>query len=144
MAAAKAAADGTAVTVRGQVTKLLYKSNKTDLAFVWLADETGGLAIYVQGQAYDVAEGNTVTARGTYSLYSGTPELANAEILANDGKVSEPDSSWIAPATVADIIDLEADYIPAGNLYKVPVIPTAGNYGAYYLGDLAGTSSLLA
>ena len=78
MAAAKAAADGTVVTVRGQVTKLLYKSNKTDLAFVWLADETGGLAIYVQGQAYDVAEGNTVTARGTYSLYSGTPELANA------------------------------------------------------------------
>jgi phosphatidylserine/phosphatidylglycerophosphate/cardiolipin synthase-like enzyme/DNA/RNA endonuclease YhcR with UshA esterase domain len=85
---ARAASEGTSVTVSGIVT------NGSELGVVrYLQDETAGIAAYSYDKLKDVVRGDSITVTGTLKVYSGLLELdpiTAVEIHGHDKDLPEP------------------------------------------------------
>jgi phosphatidylserine/phosphatidylglycerophosphate/cardiolipin synthase-like enzyme/DNA/RNA endonuclease YhcR with UshA esterase domain len=85
---ARAASEGTSVTISGIIT------NGSELGAIrYLQDETAGIAAYSYDKLKDVTRGDSVTISGTLKMYNGLLELdpiASIEVHAHNKILPEP------------------------------------------------------
>ncbi len=143
--------DGTIVTMKGVVWKILYAYGNKPCGF-YLVDDTD--SIYVYGNiANNLSEGNEVIIKGTktkYILekekenakkfgYEGAIQIANASLLKVTNQSKEVNKSWINKSTIKDMLETPLTNNITSTVFKVNGIikeSNDGNYTNYYIDDL--------
>ncbi len=148
IADAKKAEDGTEVTVRGLVTQILYKSDKSTISYVWLSDGAGICVYPDKDKPISATKGHYLTVKGTYTVYKGLPQIASPTILKDEEASSIPEeivpSSFVkGEAFVSDVLALPVTPENVGDIYQIHARVRQGNYNAYYLDAFSGDETLL-
>lgn len=154
IAEARKAEVGEKIKVTG-VVSAITRTQKMNYSGFYLIDSTGSIYIYGAATTSQVKEGNTVTIIGEMDHfisssetalaekngYTGSIQLSNTYLIANDDQVNDFDKSWIEETTIKDIIETDvAEKNITTNVYHVKAIikKKEVNVLNYYINDLDG------
>lgn len=156
IADARAAEEGSKMTVTGVVAQITYANGKIPSGFI-LADSTSSIYVYSGDIAAQVAEGSTVTlaASKTWWIledeqqsaaafgYKGCSQLENAILVDYDETAPTLDTSWIQETTVKAIMDTPASENITSQIFKVTALVKkleGTGFTNYYINDLDGAT----
>lgn len=143
--------NGTIVTIKGVVWKILYAYGKKPCGF-YLNDGTD--SIYVYGSiANKLSEGNEIIIKGTKTTYilekekenankygyQGAIQIADPTLLKIVNQTKEIDKSWVKESTVKQMLETPLTDNITSTVFKVNAVikqSNDGNYTNYYIDDL--------
>ncbi len=156
IAAARDAASGDKVQVRGVVARITYAFGHVPSG-VMLVDDSGSIYVYGKEIASACAIGNTITVKAdkTYWVledeqtsadkfgYKGCNQLENAILVSNDKGNTPFSTAGIPATTVKDIMDTPVSEDITSQVYKVTALVSKAvgtGFTNYYINDLDGTT----
>ena len=157
IAEAREAAVGTKIKTDGVVARITFANGMVPSGFI-LIDETSSIYVYDGNAAQQVAIGNKVTVVGekTYWIladeqsnaekfgYKGACQLADANIVTNDKKTNDFDTSSIESTTLKEILDTPVSENITSKVYKITALVEkreGTGFTNYYFHDLDEVTS---